>query len=168
MVRILYIVASFQHSKEIEIALAELNNMGLNKSHVLVLPLDKKEIASKTFDSIEMSDRESLIDIAAILGMIFMLLGAIYGFVLTWGPILWALIGLITGIILGFLIKFSYLKNKQKKRQNRNYHQTEIIVIIHCEDYQVDKARGILWDNRALGLTTYINNVPYLNETKNY
>ncbi|WP_442598741.1 hypothetical protein [Neobacillus sp. D3-1R] len=155
----MYIVASFQHSKEIEMALADLSLMGLSKSNVLVLPLDKRLGISKTFDSSELTDRETLFDIAAILGMIFMLLGSIYGFVLKWGPIIWGLIGLVTGISIGFLIKFLYIKRKQSNRSQKLPNAPDIIVIIHCEEYQVDRAKDVLWENNALGLTTY-NNTP--------
>jgi hypothetical protein len=157
VVRSLYIIASFQHSKDIEIAVADIANMGLNKSNILVLPLDNRASLPHTFDTKYHSDRESLIDIAAILGMIFMLLGAIYGFVLEWGPILWGLIGLVFGIIIGFSIKYFHIKSKQTTNQKTIINQTEIVLIVNCENYQEDKIKNILWQNYAIGLTTFNN-----------
>jgi hypothetical protein len=78
--------------------LAEIQNSGLDKSKILVLPLDSRASSLQLFDSKNKTDRESLFDISAILGMILMLLGSVYGFIFKWEPIIWALIGLIIGI----------------------------------------------------------------------
>jgi len=152
----MYVVAAFQHSKNIEIAIADIENIGLENNKILVLPLDKRNDKTKIFDNIYEANGESYVDLAAILGMIFMLLGAIYGFILKWGPILWALIGLVVGFLLGFLIRFFYNKKKnQTKKQVES--KTEIIIIVHCEDYQEEKVKEILWGHIAFGVATYKN-----------
>jgi hypothetical protein len=154
---VLYIVATFKHSRKIEIALADLESNGLDKSNILVLPLDNRVESPQLFDTKNQTDRESMIDIAAILGMVLMLLGAIYGFVLKWGPIIWGLIGLIIGGIIGYFIKYFYLKQKNKRKQNtgENIEQSEIIMIINSLPYQEDKVKQILWNNSALGMAFY-------------
>lgn len=138
-----------------EIALADLKNNGLHNSEILVLPLDNRASSLQLVDSIEHTDRESLIDLPAIFGMILMLLGSIYGFVLKWGPIIWALIGLIIGIIVGLAIKFSYLRIRRKRNVNKNPEQSEIIVIVNCPNYKEEKIKKIMWDNSALGMTIF-------------
>lgn len=153
----MYVVAAFQHSKNIEMAIADLENMGLENQKILVLPLDKRNDKTKIFDSIYAANGESYVDLAAIFGMLFMLLGGIYGFILKWGPILWALIGLIAGFIIGFLIRFVY--NKSKKHQKKlEDSKTEIVIIIHCDDLQEEKVKEILWGHIAFGLAVYKNN----------
>ncbi|MDQ0197893.1 Z-ring associated ZapG family protein [Neobacillus ginsengisoli] len=152
----MYVVATFHHSKNIEMAIADIENIGLENNKILVLPLDKQNDQTKIFDTIYDSNGQSYVDVAAILGMVFMLLGAIYGFVLNWGPVLWALIGLVFGIILGFLIRFFY--NKSKKHENMAVDsRSEIVVIFHCEEYQEEKVTDILWGHVALGVATYKN-----------
>lgn len=153
----MYIIATFEHSKKIEIALADLKNSGLNKRNILALPLDNRSGTFNIIDQKNHSDRESFFDLAAILGMIFMLLGAIYGFVLKWGPIIWALIGLILGLIVGLGIKYLNLKKKHKGEEGKKSQQSEIVLIVNCAEYQVEKVKQILWDNNALGLTTFNN-----------
>jgi hypothetical protein len=151
----LHIIATFKHSKKIEIALADLKNIGLNNSEILALPLDNRASNLKLVDSKKQSDRESVFDIAAILGMVLMLLGCIYGFVLKWGPIIWALIGLVIGIIIGLAIKFSFVKRNRKRNVDKNDETSEIVLIVNCSNYQGDKVKKILWDNGALGMTTF-------------
>lgn len=107
----MYIVASFEHSAAIELALTELEQIGVEKSDMFALPLRVRNEKKKLFDNAHYSDGVSYIDLATILGSICMLLGGIYGFVLKQGPILWALYGLVGGGVLGFLIKCVVIKN---------------------------------------------------------
>lgn len=151
----MHIIATFKHSKKIEIALADLQNNGLKNSEILALPLDNRASSLNLVDSKIQSDREGLFDIAAILGMILMLFGCIYGFALKWGPIIWALIGLVVGIIIGLSIKFLYIKRNQKRNVHKKGEQSEIVLIVNCPNFQEDKVKKILWDNDALGLTTF-------------
>jgi uncharacterized membrane protein YuzA (DUF378 family) len=152
----MYVVAAFQHSKNIEMAIADIENMGLENNKILVLPLDKRNDKTKIFDTIYEANGESYVDLAAILGMIFMLLGAIYGFVLKWGPILWALIGLVAGFLLGFLIRYFYNKSKDQSKKQED-SKTEIIIVIHCENHLEEKVKEILWGHVAFGVATYKN-----------
>ncbi|MDO8159591.1 hypothetical protein FKQ51_19980 [Bacillus toyonensis] len=79
-----------------------------------------------------------------------MLLGGIYGFVLAWGPIIWLIIGLVFGAILGIAISFIFTKSKwfQKKAQ------TEVVLIVKCEKHQSDLIERLLWGRKALGVMT--------------
>ncbi|MFZ3588831.1 hypothetical protein ACOI1C_06005 [Bacillus sp. DJP31] len=154
----MYVIASFQYSVDLELAIAEIENIGIQKHEILVLPLDKRTEGNRLFDSMHHSDGKSFVELAAVLGTIFMLLGSIYGFVLKWGPIIWALIGLIFGSMLGFFIDYFYSKYKHEKVLTTE-NLTEVFLMIHCKDFQVDQVKKILWEQQALGLGTYIQNV---------
>jgi hypothetical protein len=150
----LYIIASFDYSPALEIALTELMENEIPQSNILALPLDKLTESPRLFDSIHYADGTSLVDLAGILGCIFMLLGSIYGFVLEWGPIIWALIGLVVGGITGFFIKWLYIKAKYKRRFSKS--KTEVFVMIYTsEDNKVHKIKEILWQHNAQGMTVY-------------
>ncbi|WP_078433686.1 hypothetical protein [Metabacillus halosaccharovorans] len=82
----MYIIASFDYSPALEIAITELMEKDIPQSNILALPLDKQTEVPRLFDSIHYADGTSLVDVAGILGCIFMLLGSIYGFLLEWGP----------------------------------------------------------------------------------
>lgn len=75
-----------------------------------------------------------MFDLPMILAALFALFGLIYGFLLTWGPILWALIGTEFGFFIGLGIKLMTTKNRNKKQKSR---QPEIVLIISCKDEQL-------------------------------
>jgi hypothetical protein len=150
----MYIIASFDYSLALEIAITELREADIPQRNILALPLDKQTEKPRLFDSIHYADGTSLVDLAGILGCIFMLLGAIYGFVLEWGPIIWALIGLIAGMLSGFFIKWLYLKNTYKRNFSQN--KTEVFLLVYIkEESKVEKIKEILWQHNALGLTVW-------------
>lgn len=52
-------------------------------------------------------DGRSILDGAMMSVTVFMVLGAIYGFVWRWGPIIWGLLGLAGGFFLGLIIELT-------------------------------------------------------------
>jgi hypothetical protein len=150
----LYIIASFDYSPALEIAITELMEKDIPQGNILALPLDKQTEVPRLFDSIHYADGTSLVDVAGILGCIFMLLGSIYGFILEWGPIIWGLIGLVAGLVSGFFIKWLYIKNKYKRSLNKS--KTEVFLIVYTkEEAKVQNIKDILWQHNAQGLTVY-------------
>jgi len=147
----LYIVAAFEHSTYLELALAELERKGIAREKILAVPLDQKLEERKALDSIHRSDGFSLLDGSAIMGTVFMLLGTIYGFVLKWGPVLWALIGFFFGAFLGFALDFFVGRNPRGKRKNKK-RATEVVLIINCGADKTEIAESILQKNFAIGV----------------
>ncbi|MFD1738198.1 hypothetical protein ACFSCX_16850 [Bacillus salitolerans] len=144
------IIATFENTIYIELAVSSLEQIGIPKERIFAAPLDKRTEPRRVFDSIYQADGYSLFDLGAILGTCLMLLGSIYGYVLAWGPIIWGIIGAVSGILLGILIKLLLLnKNKGSTRKITS----EIVLMIRCEDYQKEKVEHTLWDHLALGLT---------------
>ncbi|NSL50956.1 hypothetical protein HR057_04150 [Bacillus sp. P2(2020)] len=147
----MYVIASFEHSIDLELALTALEQEEIRKNQILAIPLNKRTEKRKLFDTIHRSDGLSLFDVGAILGACCMLLGAIYGMVLKWGPILWGLIGLIGGLTLGILLKVLFVK-KQNKKQANDEIRTEVFVLIQCREDQSKIVENILWSHEALGV----------------
>ena len=150
----MHVVATFQHTIKLEIALAELENGGIPRADILVLPLDRRPEDPRLFDTMHRSDGVSLIELAAVLGMIGMLLGAIYGFVLAWGPIIWATIGLAAGALIGYGINVLRVR-RAKRRAPAERDLTDLVLLVRCPPWQADKVQRILWDGNALGLAVY-------------
>ncbi|MBI0581191.1 hypothetical protein IEC97_28150 [Neobacillus cucumis] len=144
------VIATYENSIFIELAITELKQNGLTNEKILAAPLDKRTGKRQLFDTIHRADGLSLFDGAAILGTCFMLLGSIYGFILKWGPIIWGIIGAISGLILGFLLKLLIVKKGKSGSKNIS---SEIVLMIRCEEDQWKTVEKILWDNGALGLT---------------
>jgi hypothetical protein len=136
---------------EMELTLSELEELGLSKDQLLVIPLDKIKYQSKMIDSMHRSDGRSLMDLSAIFGIIFMLLGVIYGFVLYLGPILWGLIGLVFGVVLGFLVDY-YTTKKSEKNMRKRGSDADLILMIRCDKVKQETIEKVLWNNLVLGV----------------
>ncbi|NQX66452.1 hypothetical protein HQN90_09975 [Paenibacillus alba] len=151
----MYIVASFEHSTAIELALTELEQTGIQKSDMFALPLRIRNKNKKLFDNAHYSDGVSFIDLSTIMGSILMLVGGIYGFVLKQGPVLWALYGLVSGGVLGFLIKWLVIKKLPSLDLFGRTRPTEVVMMIRCSSEDDERIKDILWHNKALGVTEY-------------
>lgn len=146
----MFVIATFENSIYIELAISELEQQGIAKEMILAAPLDKRREPRRLFDTIHQSDGFSLFDVASILGTCLMLLGAIYGYVFEWGPIIWGIIGAVSGLLLGFFIKMIFLKKTGRGSKNI---RSEIVLMIRCEETKAEMIEKILWDHLALGLT---------------
>jgi hypothetical protein len=145
----MHIISSFEHSAFLELAINLLQEKGIEKEDIVAVPLQNMKDQPKLFDTIHRSDGESLLDLAAVLGTVFSVLGASFGFVLTWGPIIWGLLGLAFGAIIGFMI--DYLLTKKQKKSKTNLH-TEVILIVNCKENEYETVKRILFENKALGV----------------
>lgn len=146
----MFVIATFENSLFIEMAITELEKCDISNEQILAAPLDKRTEPRQLFDTIHRADGLSLFDASAILGTCFMLLGAIYGFVLKWGPIIWGIIGAVSGMLLGFLLKMILVK---KNRRGVKKMTSEIVLMIRCEKDQWKKVETILWEHGALGIS---------------
>ncbi|MEK5411821.1 hypothetical protein MKZ18_14045 [Priestia sp. FSL W8-0001] len=144
------VFSTFNHSIYLELAIVALERSGIPKSQILAIPLEVKDDHFLLFDSIHQSDSISLFDIAAGLATAFAVIGVSVGFILTWGPIYWGLIGAASGFIIGFLINFIYYR-VVKKRSKRE-QTAEVILIVECIPEQTDRVIKILKTNFSKGL----------------
>jgi len=146
----MYIVSTFDHSNYLELAITAIQMKGIPKEKILGVSMDKRGEERKLFDSIHSSDGLSLLDLPIILAAIFCLFASIYGFLLTWGPILWGIIGMIVGFSLGLIIKLIITK-KYDDRQEKS-KATEVVIIIECQKNQLEMVENLLWEHHALGV----------------
>lgn len=147
----MHLVSAFQHSYYLELAIIEMEQMGISKENILTLSLNKN---NPNPPSIKASHRDgtSYVDLVFIFSMVFMLLGAIYGFIWTWGPIIWGLIGLIVGALIGLAIEVALSGRKVFKKSMK----VDVIVIVECKDNRAEAVEKILWSHQALGVAKHI------------
>ena len=136
---------------EIEITLRELEELGLTKEQILAVPLDQVNTDVTLIDSLHRSDGRSLVDLAAIFGIIFMLLGVIYGYIFYLGPVIWGLIGLVSGFLFGFILDYILTKFQTDKRK-KNKDDADFILMINCPPEKKEKVESVFWNNLALGV----------------
>jgi len=146
----MYVFATFDHSNYVELAITAVQMKGVVKENILGVSMDKKGEDKKLFDSIHSSDGLSLMDLPMLMATVFCLLGSIYGFLLIWGPVLWGIIGMIIGFSLGLIIKLTIIKKFNDRQKNQK--STEVVVIIECNENQVEMVKDLLWDHHALGV----------------
>ena len=147
------IIASFNHSTYIEMAIVKLEEKGMEDLYAI--PLESRQKETRLFDSIHYSDGHSLLNKGMFLAVIFSVITTSRGFVLDWGPIYWGLIGAGSGLVLGFLIDLSLVKFKERKQTLADHPQpSEIILIINCGDKDEEWVTRVLWEHHALGIAT--------------
>lgn len=156
----MYIIATFEHSLDLELIISELEDKGINKKSILALPLRKREEERKLFDTIHYADGISLFDGAFVLGSAFMVLGAVYGFIWEWGPIIWGLLGLIIGGLLGFIMDYfiGRFRKKPKRILQKKLIPTEVVLIIKSPAEKLEIFERILWEHLALGVARFQKN----------
>lgn len=133
-------------------AITTLEKKGIKKENIFAVPLDNRREERKVFDSLHRSDGTSLVDIGMALATAFSVVGASIGFKLSWGPIYWGLITAFSGFVIGFGIRlFTEIVLKRRKRILKGKN-SEVILIIDCEDTQAELVENILWNHFALGV----------------
>ncbi|RAV06546.1 hypothetical protein [Paenibacillus sp. YN15] len=144
------IVATFEHTVFLEMALSQLKERGV--SDLFALPLDNRTEERRLFDSLHHSDGVSLMGKGMVLAALFSVVGASRGFEMEWGPVYWGLIGAGLGFVLGFLIDLLIHKVIKKKRRLLKGKRSEVILIVNCEETEASWIEPLLWDHLALGL----------------
>ena len=144
------LVASFEQNIHFEMALTLLEQKGISRDRLFAVPLETSPGKPQLFDTIQRSDGRSMFDGAAALGTALMVLGSIYGFLWEWGPILWGIIGLFGGGLIGFVLDYLFTQNRHK--QQRNKHKTEVFLLLYCRPDEVEGTEQVLWHQGALGV----------------
>jgi hypothetical protein len=147
----MHVVASFQHSNFLELAITDLEQKGIGKNRICAIPLNKMTKERKIFDTLHQADGQSMFDLPTILATIFMTLGVMWGFMWEWGPIIWGLLSFVAGIGLGLVIKYILYKKSLQK----NYHySTEVVLIVNCNPNEVELVETVLFNHLAIGIGT--------------
>ncbi|MDP4144901.1 MAG: hypothetical protein Q8936_10550 [Bacillota bacterium] len=147
----MYIVSTFDHSIYLELAITAIQMKGIKKENIMAISMDKRGEETSLFDSIHGSDGLSLLDLPSILAVLLGVFGGVYGFILKWGPLLWGLIAISIGFVLGLIIKLMLIKKYNTERSNKK--GTEVVLIIECIESQLEMVKDILWSHKALGVS---------------
>ncbi len=145
------IYATFEHSSYLELAISSLELEGISNDKMFAIPMTNRKTDRKLFDSMHNSDGISLINKGAALGTAFSVVFVSIGYRLTWGPIYWGLIGASGGFLLGVLIDLLIHKVVKKRKKLLKGKNTEVILIVECEDAKGDGIEDLLWHHFAIG-----------------
>lgn len=150
----LYIFATFKHSNLVEICVNELLEMEISRDKILIVPMEVTSKEVSLLDTMYQSDGQSLMDLAGVLGTVFMLIGTIYGYVLRIGPVLSGTVGLVAGLLSGVIIDYFWTKRKNKVTiQKKEF--ADIIFTVHCERKDKRAIMKVCGKNGALAIGIY-------------
>jgi hypothetical protein len=144
----IYVISLFEHSLKLELAINELEAHKIPKESILAKSVKKISQEKKYLDPFNADGLNFFI--VSMIGMICMLIGTIYGFVLYLGPILYGLMGLFFGVITGLAIDFYYKKVKRVKTIRKN--TADVMLLVKCEQEKVEMVEEILRNHHTLGM----------------
>jgi hypothetical protein len=149
----MHVVSSFTHSEYLELALTSLEQSGISRKHIMAVPLDKPKETRRLMDTMHYSDGVSFLDAAMAWSTVFAVISSCYGFILTWGPIVWGLIGAVVGFAFGFLMDLLFHRRRRRgKRDKTAFARTEVFVLVECPEKKAAEVEQIFWEHFALGV----------------
>lgn len=142
------IIATFDQSPFVEMVIHDVEKLGVPPQNIVALPLENLDSHKHILDNIHHVDGESVLDGAMVSATFFAVLGAVWGFVWHWGPIIWGLIGLFGGFGLGLIIELIVNKKKLKVFAGK---KSEVIIEITCITSLQEQLIKTLKLRRAMG-----------------
>lgn len=146
----MYVFGTFQYSAELELAVSDLEAQGISSGCIAAVHMANNQVPeAHIMDTIHRSDGVSMLDGAAVAGTAFSVIGASIGFQLVWGPIIWGLLGLLAGGIVGFAMD-AWINRKSLRQRKRSRDSSDVIVIVECAPEQVTQVRHTMQQRLAL------------------
>lgn len=150
----MYVCCTFQHSLNLELMLRDIEKIaGKGAEDLFIVPLDLQQTETVQTIRLIRGDEPGKYDGALILATIGMLLGIIYGMILYWGPVIWALIGLIGGASAGYAASRIYKRFRNgKPTAMQNMKETgETFVMIRCEKEELETVKAAILQFSPVG-----------------
>lgn len=145
----MYVISSFDHSIHLELALTRFDQMGIPKDNLYAVPLIEFSEEVRLFDTIHRSDGISLLDSGLAWATALTVVGSSYGFILRWGPIVWGLIGAISGLLIGFILDLIFNKKRRSSKKN-TLIQPNVFILVHCDQNMLDQIKAVLLEHHAI------------------
>ncbi|MDQ0243026.1 hypothetical protein J2S09_000562 [Bacillus fengqiuensis] len=142
------VIGTFEHSIELEQALAILEHSGIPRDHILVVFMDSEPMSPFQLMRKSHDVRSKGFEVGISFATGSAVFGASIGFMLTWGPIIWGLIAALIGFGVGFGLYFIIKKRNSRSRFPKKL--PEVTIIIQCTEDQSNHIKEIMWNYRAL------------------
>jgi hypothetical protein len=145
----MYLISSFDHTIHLELALTQLEQIGITKDNLYAVPLNVFPEETRLFDTIHHADGVSLLDTSLAWATALTVVGTSYGFILRWGPIVWGFIGAVTGLLIGYILDLIVHKKRRSKTKNATV-EPNVFILVHCDRHMTDKVKAILREHHAI------------------
>ncbi len=141
------LAGAFEHSIDLELAFAALENRGIPRKQILVIPMDLKPGPS-VFSTSKSGDlRTKAVETGIACATASSVVGTSVGFVLVPGPIFCGLIAAFAGFGIGYAIYMLTNRNTYRQLPRK---LPEIIVMVQCDENQSGWVKETLWQYGAL------------------
>lgn len=144
------VIGIFPNDMGLVQALLDMENAGIGKDRLLVVPLDASPDGTKPaayFNPIAgQSGVESGIAVATASAVVFIS----RGFEMAWGPLVWGMIGAAGGFAAGYFLQRLYAARKRSRL--RTERASEMTVLVECEESERQQVLHALWTNKALSV----------------
>jgi hypothetical protein len=146
------VISTFEHSIEVEEALAVLEKMDIDRDFIMTVIMDIHGEHSHKKVTRHPTKKTLAFEVGMAIATALSVLGVSYGFTLVLGPIIWGLFTAIIGFIGGYggtrIVQSQYFHQVIRKKERL----PEVIVIIRCSEIRFDEVRQVLWQYRALSV----------------
>lgn len=143
------VIGTFEHSIELEECLLVVENTGISRQHILVIPMDTHPPPALEQYLASQSDRHSRgIETGMALATAASVIGTSVGFKLAWGPIFSGL----TAAVLGFIIGFGLYRLTTEGTYQQQEKLPEVNVIVQCNEDQSTLIVSAMWRYNALSV----------------
>lgn len=141
------IIGTFEHSIELEQALTVLEQKGISKKSILVVPMDSDPKTYMQFTGKSQNRFYKAIEVGMACATASCVIGTAIGFSLTWGPVFWALIGAAAGFAIGFGL---YTIAHKGNYRNLPKVLPEVTVIVRCQEEMSSRVMETMWRYNVL------------------
>jgi hypothetical protein len=150
-----YVIATFQYSTDLELAISELEKNNIPRHGIAAVPLAVHPSEEEhILDTIHRHDNQSLLDNAAVLATIYSVVSASWGFEKPMGPIMWGLFGGSIGLLISLI---THLTKRRVKILGSKEKRGEVVLIIDCGSQQVEQVKRLLMRRLAVGVGVMMN-----------
>lgn len=141
------IIGTFEHSLDLEQALAIMEHSGISRKYILVVPMEIDPKTPTQFYSNEHERYSKGIEVGIACATASSVVGTSVGFILALGPVFWGLTAALIGFTIGFGI---YLLVKKGNPRHLPKKLPEITVIVQCSEDQSLLIKETMWRYRVL------------------
>lgn len=141
------IVGTFEHCLELEQVLAILEQSGIFRKHILVIPMDTEPKPPLKFKSKLRDLYSKAFEIGMACATGSAVIGTSLGFIWAWGPIFGGLLAALIGFILGFGL---YVFVNRGTYRHLPKKLPEVTVIVQCTEDQGLLVMETMWQYRVL------------------
>jgi hypothetical protein len=151
----LLIAGAFQHSVELEQALAALEKLEIGRGSILAIPMEMYPPDNAGKLASRQDRKATAFEMGMAVATACAVVGVSRGFILKWGPIIWGILTGAAGFCIGCILYYLFALLRGDKAAKRRKPMPEVTVLIRCKDELKEQVEGLLWDHKALTVGVY-------------